>query len=120
MCRGGRSGFQQGRGRPQTHRVDSEAIVGNQPEESDYEEVISHVYRVGNRLAMAPELQINRKKVQMEIDTGAAVSLISEKTKSDLFPSASLTKPSLSLRTYTSKPKKGDRTDEYRCEIQWV
>ena len=49
-------------GRPQTHRVDSEAIVGSQPEQSDYEEVISHVYRVGNRLTMAPytaELQIN-------------------------------------------------------------
>ena len=39
----------------------------------------------------------------MEIDTGAAVSLISQTTQEDLFPSARLDKSSLVLRTYTAE-----------------
>ena len=39
----------------------------------------------------------------MEIDTGAAVSLISQTTQEDLFPSTHLDKSSLVLRTYTAE-----------------
>lgn len=40
----------------------------------------------------------------MEIDTGAAVSLMSLKTQKSLFPSTVLAKPNIQLRTYTSDP----------------
>ena len=40
----------------------------------------------------------------MEIDTGASVSLISEELQKTVFPKAHLTKPSLTLHTYTSEP----------------
>lgn len=40
----------------------------------------------------------------MEIDTGAAISLTSEKTRKALFPSASLDRPAINLRTFTADP----------------
>ena len=39
----------------------------------------------------------------MEIDTGAAVSLISRELKDKLFPSVPMTPPTLLLRTYMSE-----------------
>ena len=49
------------------------------------------------------EVKINDKLLQMEVDTGAAVSIISEKTKKTLYPTVSLTAPSVVLRTYTGE-----------------
>jgi hypothetical protein len=40
----------------------------------------------------------------MEIDTGAPISIIPEKTQKSLFPTAELAKPTVRLRTYTSNP----------------
>ena len=40
----------------------------------------------------------------MEIDTGAAVSLISQELKDSMFPNVQLRKSSLVLRTYTAEP----------------
>ena len=42
--------------------------------------------------------------VEMEIDTGAAVSLISESTRKSLFPTPQLSKSSVALCTYSSEP----------------
>ena len=39
----------------------------------------------------------------MEIDTGAAVSLISEETQKYLFPKGCLCQPKVHLKTYTSE-----------------
>ena len=49
------------------------------------------------------EVKINDKPLQMEVDTGAAVSIISEQTKKTLYPLVSLTAPSVVLRTYTGE-----------------
>ena len=49
-------------------------------------------------------LKLDGKPVPMEIDTGAAVSIISEQTQKSLFPTADLAEPTIRLRTYTSKP----------------
>ena len=49
------------------------------------------------------ELKINDKPLQMEVDTGAAVFIISEQTKSTLYPRVSLIYPSVVLCTYTGK-----------------
>ena len=48
-------------------------------------------------------MKINDKLLQMEVDTGAAVSIISEKTKKTLYPTVSLTAPSVVLRMYTGE-----------------
>ena len=48
-------------------------------------------------------VELNGKAVSMEIDTGAAVSLISHSTQTALFPKAVLTRPKLNLRTYTAE-----------------
>ena len=47
------------------------------------------------------ELLLNGKLVEMEVDTGAAVSLIGHNKFQELFPQLSLTKSTEILRTYT-------------------
>jgi hypothetical protein len=62
---------------------------------------------VGVKATTAPykvELEVDGEIMTMEIDTGAAVSLISQKTYSTLFPNVQLMKPSLKLSTYTAEP----------------
>ena len=49
------------------------------------------------------DLTISGKTVTMEVDTGAAVSLVSEETKQRLFPSMALWKSSVRLQTYTAE-----------------
>ena len=49
------------------------------------------------------DLLINGKKVNMEVDTGAAVMLISEKLRDTVFPKATLQRLSLILKTYTGE-----------------
>ena len=46
-------------------------------------------------------LEIDGVQVPMEIDTGAAVSLISEGTQKRMFPKRSLRQPEVHLNTYT-------------------
>jgi hypothetical protein len=49
-------------------------------------------------------LELDGSPTAMEIDTGAPISIIPEKTQKSLFPTAELVKPALRLRTYTSNP----------------
>ena len=49
------------------------------------------------------ELTINGQKTKMELDTGAAVSVISTQTKTEMFPQASLMPSTLILTTYTGE-----------------
>ena len=63
------------------------------------------IYQVG-KLSSHPimvELEINCKKLVMEIDTGAAVSVIS-RDKYKLFSDTSLNPSTVRLKTYTGKP----------------
>ena len=88
----------------ETHKIDS----GPTDVHSDNEEVILHscVNSVGVKANTAPykvELEVDGEIMTMEIDTGAAVSLISQKTYSTLFPNVPLMKPSLKLTTYTAE-----------------
>ena len=48
-------------------------------------------------------LEIDGVHVPMEINTGAAMSLISEETQKHLFPKGSLRQPEVHLKTYTSE-----------------
>ena len=49
------------------------------------------------------ELTVNGKKTLMELDTGAAVSVISTQTKAQMFPQSKLLNCTLTLTTYTGE-----------------
>ena len=63
------------------------------------------VLRVGGKSVqpILVELTINGEKTQMELDTGAAVSIISTETQCKLFPHEQLTDSSLILTTYSGE-----------------
>ena len=63
------------------------------------------IFRVGNR-ALQPYqvvLKVNNQPVIMEVDTGAAVTIMSSKLFNSLFPRATLQETTLRLRTYMAK-----------------
>ena len=76
---------------------------------SDAEDTTTDVfqlYTVGMKLATRPitvELSLDGKPITMEVDTGAAVSLISERTHKALFPETKPKKSSIVLKTYTDE-----------------
>ena len=51
-------------------------------------------------------VRINDKQLTMEVDTGAALSIISEKTRKAVFPDEKLRPSKLVLKTYTNEPLK--------------
>ena len=53
---------------------------------------------------MLMEVRANGKLLPMEIDTGAAISIISEETRRKVFPAEPLRDSSLILKTYTGEP----------------
>ena len=50
------------------------------------------------------DLQLEGKPLRMEVDTGAAVSLVSEATYWSLFPMVQLQSSTTKLRTYSGEP----------------
>ena len=52
---------------------------------------------------MIIELHANRKSLKIEIDTGAALSIISEETRRKIFPDEPLRDSSIFLKTYTGE-----------------
>ena len=96
VCRSARNSAQQGSAK----WVETQA-----PKQDDIDET-ALICQVGSQTSPSYEVvvNLNRKPVTMEIDTGAAVSIMSNKTKKALFPSEVLDKPTLNLRTFTSEP----------------
>ena len=87
-----------GRGRRPRGTANRKAFTIREPESGDEFPVL----RVGGKSVrpIMVEITINGKKTQMELDTGAAVSIISTKTKAKLFPEEPLVDSSLVLTTY--------------------
>ena len=85
-----------------TKGVDTKTTELQTSSDKSAEEVI---WQVGVKASRPYQvvLDVNGQSLTMEIDTGAAVSLISQDTKEDLFPSTCLDKSSLILRTYTAE-----------------
>ena len=75
------------------------------PKQEDNDET-ALICQVGSQTSPPYEVvvNLNRKPVTMEIDTGAAVSIMSNKTKKGLFPLEVLDKPTLNLHNFTSEP----------------
>jgi len=80
--------------------------VETQSQETSEESEEEVIYRVGAKPSQPYQvvIEINGAAVKMEVDTGAAVTIMSQKTQEALFPSAALCKPTVNLRTYTSEP----------------
>ena len=93
VCRSARNSAQQGSAK----WVDTQA-----PKQEDNDET-ALICQVSSQTSPPYEVvvNLNGKPVTMEIDTGAAVSIMSNKTKKALFPSEVLDKPTLNLRTFT-------------------
>ena len=52
------------------------------------------------------QMLINGQKLSMDLDTGAEVSIISEKTREEILPGEELQPLNLKLKTYTNEPMK--------------
>ena len=52
------------------------------------------------------KLHVNDRPLEMEVDTGATVSIISETMQQEMFPQAKLCKSEILLKTYTGEPLK--------------
>lgn len=49
------------------------------------------------------EMEIENQMVDMEVDTGATVSIMAEETFKDLFPTKTICQSQLALKTYTGE-----------------
>ena len=77
-------------------------------EENNLDELILSVNSVGKGVVKPymAIVEVNGKPLKMEVDTGAAVTLISQSTQKALFPNTVLQEPTMKLHTYTTEPIK--------------
>ena len=89
----------------------TECIKMDLPPSAHIDDVI---FRVDNRASQPYQvvLKVNNQPVVMEIDTGAAVTVMSSKSFKSLFPRTTLQETTVRLRTYMAKemPVLGQRT----------
>ena len=85
-----------------TQWVDTEIT---EPQASIEEPAEELIWRLGAKTSHPYQaiLEVNEQFLTMEIDTGAAVSLIFQTTQEELFPSTCLDKSSLVFQTYTDE-----------------
>ena len=84
------------------------------PSGSDHEEFqLLNVEDSSTRPIIA-DIRINGKLLTMEVDTGATVSIIPEKTLKQILPQAKLQPSHITLRTYTEERMKvrGELSDD--------
>ena len=67
--------------------------------------------------AIVVEPQVNGVCLPMELDTGAAVSLVSQKTWKQYFPAGKLEKSDILLKTYSGEPLKVEGQAEVQVEL---
>ena len=107
VCRSGQTNPNSGGRRPQTKQTGRTQYVGCNPNPEQEEDIDDlPIYRVSKPSShpITVELEINHKKLLMEIDTGAAVSVISRDTYNKLFSDTSLNLSTVRLKTYTGEP----------------
>ena len=107
-----RSKQQQGAGRKPDRRSGFNRSPRSRPQQTKYvsakEETSDTelpIYAIGESSSrpLRTDVLVNGKRLTMEIDTGAAVSIISEHQKKLHFPDATLAESSVQLRTYTGE-----------------
>ena len=106
VCRSGQATQSKGRRPPQGRRASRTQWVDcNSSEQEDGADKLT-IYRVSKSPAhpITVELEINQKRLTMEVDTGTAVSIISMDTYQKLFSDTKLNSSNLRLKTYTGEP----------------
>ena len=98
--RGGSRSRKSWTNRYSTHQVHAGLGSANSASESSGEEY--HLHKLGERSSdpINVQLMANGRELSMEFDTGAAVSIISDKTRKGLFPDLKINKSSLVLLTH--------------------
>lgn len=87
------------------------------------EETNLRIYHVDSKARpISVKLKVNGKELSMEVDTGAALSIISQEMQHHLFPEAVLTESQVFLRTYTGEtmPVVGEMSVrvEYKDQVE--
>ena len=102
VCRGGRPESRQTRQRSgdTTNTVQE---FDTSPEEQVKDITFFMVDKMSKRKPIVIEMEVNGQQLPMELDTGAAVSLISTSTYSHLFLEVPLTRSKTQLTTYTGQ-----------------
>ena len=103
VCRAKDSSKRSKRSFRQQHRT--KWVQVQQDEASGDSDTSLPLLRIGSRSAhpIMVDVELNDKKLTMEVDTGATVSVISEETLGKLFPDATLQRTTVVLRTYTGE-----------------
>ena len=85
-----------------THRIQDDDQLSDHEDSSDNEYLLQ---KLGERSSDPIEVQmlLNGKKLNMEVDTGTALSIISEATRKCMFADETLHPSSLVLKTYTDE-----------------
>ena len=92
-------------GRPKPSRTNWMAAADDHPSDSSPGESDLPIYclKTNKSKPIKVEIQLNGKPLQMEVDTGAALSIISGDTKQKILPQATLQKSQILLQTYTGE-----------------
>ena len=97
-----REGREQHHGTTKTHHLQDDEQSSDDAPSSDSEFLL---YKVGSRSSdpISVPMRLNGKELAMEVDTGAALSVISESTRQSVFPEEPLHPSKLILKTYTDE-----------------
>jgi hypothetical protein len=95
----------QGKGQSQRHKGATKWVDTNDSGEDPGEETDVEVYSIGNRSnhPILVEVQVDGRELTMEVDTGAAVSILSEQGLRKILPDAEIKATNVKLRTFTSE-----------------
>ena len=77
---------------------------GTNETESSSEEYTVHNVGWCSNDPVYVQMLISSKRLSMEVDTGVEVSIISEKTKQEMFPEEKLPPSDVKLKTYSNEP----------------
>ena len=88
------------RGRRNTTKWVSTSMEDNSDSSDDF---TLFTFRNKSTPPILIDLELSNRNIVMELDTGAALSLISETTKKELFPTVNLRHSEVVLKTYTSE-----------------
>ena len=108
---------QQSSDKKQVSRQELSWIQRDSQDSEDGSDMDLPLYQVSSKSShpITVDLEVNKKKLTMEIDTGAAVSVTSERTRKKIFLDAALSKSAVLLKTVQVSAKR----DECRSKI-WL
>ena len=117
--RGGREQTRAQRGGSQPTRLVQRDPVISDDSDSDSDRIHTVVNAInGTAGAVTVEVDVEGTVVQMEVDTGSAVSLMNVKTFQAMHPTPKLKKSKSVLRTYTGAKKNSPRRVHRGCQVQ--